>query len=39
MSQVGIGAGRSGRMMTNKEQFLKKTLKMTILRKKIKKSI
>jgi hypothetical protein len=39
MSQVGIRAGHSGRMIGNKEQFLKKVLKMIVLKKKVKKHI
>jgi hypothetical protein len=38
MNQVGIRAGHSGRMMNNKEQLPKKTLKITTLKKKIKKT-
>jgi hypothetical protein len=39
MSQVGIRAGLSRKMMSNKEKFLKKYLKMTVLKKKVKKHI
>jgi len=38
MNQVGIRAGHSGRMMNNKEQLPRKTLKITTLKKKIKKN-
>jgi hypothetical protein len=39
MSQVAKWAGLSGRMTSDKEQLLKKTLKMTILKKEIKSHI